>query len=585
MKLRTSLVVTMGILAVACSAHDWHGTDDGGGDAAVVDAATQFADVVLGETGGKTQCSADQRKVLDGTTVVATCAPDQECALGACVPACDSAKINKNTVGCDYYSVDPGSMSGEAGSCFAAYVANTWTTDVSLDVTYNGKSLDLAGLARIPNGSGANITYSPLPNGVLPPGKMAILFLADWLTSPGFQVTHCPAGITPGVTTEASSQLTAVIHAFHITTTAPVVAYDIFPYGGLSSYISSATLLVPTSAWDTNYIAVDAFGPPPAPQAGLPFIQVVASEPGTTITISPTASIVGGVNVAPTGKGTPITYNLDAGDVVQLMQHDELNGSPIQSNKPVGVWGGHSCMSIDPNDGDCDSGHQELFPVKAMGSEYVAVKHKNRKGYNEKPPWRLVGAVDGTTLMYDPPIAGAPATLNEGQLAMFYTTQDFVVKSQDANHPFYAGGHMMGVYSQGQAFGTGDPDWVNVIPPDQWLAKYIFFTDPTMGNTNLVVTRKKASDGTFKDVTLDCVSTPVTGFAPVDAAGTYQAARVDLVVAGAGVGACNNGIHEMHSEVPFGLTVWGSDFAVSYAYAAGARVQPLNGVVVPPDPK
>ena len=37
--------------------------------------------------------------------------------------ACDSAKVNKGSIGCDYYSVDPDIISAAAGSCFAAYIA------------------------------------------------------------------------------------------------------------------------------------------------------------------------------------------------------------------------------------------------------------------------------------------------------------------------------------------------------------------------------------------------------------------------------------------------------------------------------
>ena len=36
------------------------------------------------------------------------------------------------------------------------------------------------------------------------------------------------------------------------------------------------------------------------------------------------------------------------------------------------------------------------------------------------------------------------------------------------------------------------------------------------------------------------------------------------------------------SMAPFGLTVWGWDEAVSYAFPSGASVQPINTVVVPP---
>jgi hypothetical protein len=77
---------------------------------------------------------------------------------------------------------------------------------------------------------------------------------------------------------------------------------------------------------------------------------------------------------------------------------------------------------------------------------------------------------------------------------------------------------------------------------------------------------------------------------------------VDLVTGNfSPVGPCNNGRHEMTSKGPFGITVWGWGSAatagsldptqpmagfysqyVSYAYPAGASVQPINTVVVPP---
>jgi hypothetical protein len=575
-------------LAVAgepgCGAEDRSLTSDGGARAAGEGGA--FA----GEEGGVgtcTRCSADLHDVLDcDDRVVTHCPEDKACGPdGACIDPCTSARANKSTIGCDYYSVDPGTDGEADGSCFAAFVANTWTSPVTLAVTYAGKSLDLAGLARIPSGSGSSITYAPLPNGQLPPGQIAILFLAD-SPQPVVLPTRCPAGVVAGYTeAAASSPETAALDAFHITSSAPVVAYDIFPYGGAQSYISSATLLVPTSAWDTNYIGVDAFAKATSGVAGAlaqPFLQIVASEDATHVTLSPTVPIEGSIDVPPTGAGQPITYTLQKGQVIQLKQDNELNGTPIEADKPVGVWGGHSCMNIDIGDRACDSGHQELFPVKALGHEYAAVRHKNRAQTEESPPWRIVGAVDGTILTYEPtPPLGAPSTIESGQLRVFDAPGPFVVKSQDADHPFYVSGHMTGQLSKGQDFGTGDPDFVNVVPPEQYLRSYVFMTDPTMSNTNLVLVRRKASDGAFKPVNLDCAG-DIGGWQPV---GDYEYTRYDLVVAGAPNGTCDNGRHEIHSDAPFGLTVWGWDITVSYAYPAGASVQPINTVVVPAKPR
>ena len=175
------------------------------------------------------------------------------------------------------------------------------------------------------------------------------------------------------------------------------MAYDIFPYGGGQSAATSATLLIPTSAWDVNYVAVDAYKPDVIAPTAYPFIEIVASQAATTVTISPTAAIVGGTGVAAAAVGTPTKYTLaNPGDYVQFTQPAELTGSPILADKPVGVWGGATCLNIDPSTCCCDSSHQRLFPVKTLGSEYVAARYRDR--YPSEPettPWRIMGAVAG----------------------------------------------------------------------------------------------------------------------------------------------------------------------------------------------
>jgi hypothetical protein len=139
---------------------------------------------------------------------------------------------------------------------------------------------------------------------------------------------------------------------------------------------------------------------------------------------------------------------------------------------------------------------------------------------------------------------------------------------------------------EGADYLTGDPEQINVLPPEQFVSSYIFMTDPTFRNTNLVLVRQKTSKGTFEDVSLDCLTGPVPSWNPIGTAGTYQYAWVDLVVnigdAGVPQGACDNGYHTMTSDAPFGLTVWGWDTFVSYAFPGGGSLQQINKVVVPP---
>jgi len=554
----------------------------------------------------QTHCSGDLHSVVDcNGNVLSTCPSDQGCGANGCVPACESAKDNKSTIGCDYYSVDPDIIAEAAGSCFAAFVANTWGSPVTISVDRAGQTFNAANFSYIPQGTGQSLTYQPLPGGQLPPGQVAIVFLAAF----GGSFAPCPPGVNVAFTSgDAAVHGTGIGDAFHITTSAPVVAYDIFPFGGGQSAATSATLLLPSTAWDTNYIAIDSFRKSVIVPQAQPSVAIVAAEDGTQVTISPTAAIQGGPGVASTGKGVPQTYTINKGQILQFTQDQELIGSPVQAqaDHPIGLWAGASCLNIDVDQFACDSSHQQIPPVKALGDEYVAVRYRNRfAGMEESPPWRIVGAVDGTVLTYEPSTPpGAPPTLNSGTVGEFRAAGPFIVRSQDKDHPFYMAGHMTGCeeVNPDASDCRGDPEFVNVIPPAQYLPSYVFFTDPTYPETNLVLVRHDSGSG-FKDVILDCGGT-LSGWQNVDAGGKYQYTRVDLVTGNfQPQGSCDNGRHEIHSDAPFGLVVWGwgsaatggffgggsaggfYSQAVSYAYPAGASVQPINTVVVPPIPK
>ncbi|WP_275936668.1 hypothetical protein [Labilithrix luteola] len=105
----------------------------------------------------------------------------------------------------------------------------------------------------------------------------------------------------------------------------------------------------------------------------------------------------------------------------------------------------------------------------------------------------------------------------------------FSVKSQDADHPFHLAVYMSG----SQTYKTrGDPDFVNLIPDDQFLDHYVFFVDHTKAGKP--------------------VATPA--------------------------GSCTYGRHEATSDGPFMVYVWGLDVDASYGFPAGAgsRHDPLQ---------
>jgi IgGFc binding protein len=287
--------------------------------------------------------------------------------------------------------------------------------------------------------------------------------------------------------------------------------------------------------------------------------------------------------------GVPIEYTLRRGEHLQLTQRFELTGSIVSSDKKVGVFSGHQCLNIPTSDNYCDHAEQQLPPVNALGHEYVAVPHRPRTSAPDPSYWRIVATVAGTELSYDPPVDG-PATLDAGEFKEFVTDTPFVVKSQDARHPFMLFSYMT---STGDRQGYGDPDFVRVVPSSQYLDRYVFFTDPTYSETNLVTVRKRTSTG-FESVSLDCAG-ELQGWTPLGA--DYEYTRIDLVRHNfEPQGGCNNGARIMESKGPFGLTVWGwggpetsggvcvpgSTCYVSYGYPAGEGVRPINDVVVAP---
>ena len=207
----------------------------------------------------------------------------------------------------------------------------------------------------------------------------------------------CPTGMTPAVLADTSIRRTGRGSSFRMTTSLPVSAYSIYPFGGASSYTPSATLLLPIPAWNTGYVVADAWAT--SSTAGNPSTQIVAAEDDTDVTIAPSVPIQAGYDVEGANKGEPHTYRLKRGEAIQFAQKEQLVGSLISANKKVAVFGGHECMNI-PTEMyfACDGEQLQLFPVRSWGHEYVAVPHRSRRvsGQPEDYFYRVVAAADGT---------------------------------------------------------------------------------------------------------------------------------------------------------------------------------------------
>jgi hypothetical protein len=489
-------------------------------------------------------------------------------------PDCSAAAAQRGNAGCSFYAAEIADM-GQEG-CFAMFVVNPGRESVKLRLDRSGESFPLAQVARIPQGGGRNLTYAPFDEAAgLPPDQVAILFMSF---GPGG--THCPEGIAPAVTNPVGTRYPQ--QAFHLVSDNPVVAYQIYPYGGAGSHITSSTMLLPEESWGTNYLAA-------TPRVSQSFVAIIAAQNGTE------------VKFLESGGSNPSYARLNAGDVTTFWgpgMGRGLSGAIVNANKPVALIGGTPASYIpgysESNVCCADSAHQQIPPLSAWGHEYVGVRHRSRQAYEEQGLWQLVGVVGGTSLSYSPSAPqGAPSSLAAGQVVEFLASEPFVVRSQDPAHPFYLGTFMTSAnfMAPPQMSSDGDPEFVNVIPAEQYGSTYTFFTDPTYPETNLVVVRKRGENGQFADVTLDCAATVVSNWKPV---GSYEFARVDLVTGDFQpvITGCDNGRHVMTSSAPFALTVWGWGTAgvkigneptadTSYGYPAGAGLRPVNAVMPP----
>lgn len=532
-------------------------------------------------------CTADYRALTDCSGQgIARCVGLEGCDAEAftCQNACDGTKKNKQSVGCEYF---PTQMEvyyvgdSRVPLCFAAIVANTWHAPAHILVDRQGAQLDVGRFAGIPVGAGPALKYQPYSTrDGLAPGEAAVLFLA------GDPKSSAPCPLPP-----AYDHAVGIYggsgkgESFHITTDVPVVAYQVAPYGGGRAAVTGASLLLPTSAWGDNFIGLDAVGMPTGVSANPnnPSMNIIATEPDTKVTFVPVVDVApnGGL---PGGKAnTVVEFTLGKGQYAQLSQGLELTGSVFKANKPIGLMAGNACANIPGDKGFCDHMEQMIPPISAWGDEYVAVPPDARG--HESFMWRVIGAVDGTTLAWSNDIGG-PKTIGRGQVHEIWTREPFVVRSQDKQHPILVAGYMPGSQSTGIE-GAGDPDFVISVAPEQYMSSYVFVADPTYPKNQLVIIRS-ANGKNNRDIELDCAG-KLAGWRSV---GAYEWTRVDLTGGNfEPVGKCSSGRHQISSRSPFGVWVWGwgsianGTRDVSYGYPAGMNVRPIQSVVVPTVPR
>ncbi|WP_181197155.1 IgGFc-binding protein [Enhygromyxa salina] len=350
--------------------------------------------------------------------------------------------------------------------------------------------------------------------------------------------------------------------AFRVSSDVPITAMQLFPVGGGPSHVSEASMLLPVNALDQSYIA-STWSSFSGSQQG--FVVVVAIEDATTVF---------------TDSGD---YMLDAFDAWHFQSGADGTGYFVGADKPVAVFSGIECTMIpDLPWYACDHLEEQMLPLSAWGTHYVGARHPHRVPNLLSEPedvyWRVIAAVDDTTITLNPAVAGNEIQLEQvGDWVEFGTPVSF---EATGDKPFLLVQYMSGCYNvvketdvsnscdQGP---TGDPYMMQSVPAEQWLTQLPFLTDTSYPRDFVTIIREQGTE-----VTLECLGVVSDDHFTSIPGTIYEVGQVDLDIAGnGGEGDCVDGAQFLTADKPVGVLVGGVDWATSYGYPGGLSLDAL----------
>ncbi|HUU23210.1 MAG TPA: hypothetical protein VM389_11815, partial [Phycisphaerae bacterium] len=361
-------------------------------------------------------------------------------------PTCAAAAATPTSVGCEFFTADLDNWDTCDPQTYAIVVSNPHE-DQNAAVTLE---------------HGLQGTIYTV---VLAPGELHVI---DVACSSGCEVA--PQQIErQGIATGGGFRLTADV---------PILAYQWNPYG-LELFSTDASLLIPKTSLDGTYIvAAWGTGPGASWQQLRSQVTVVATADDTHVSFIPSVNVaaMGGVGPFTAGVQTG-QYTLNAFDVLAFeagVLDQDVTGTVVLADKPVSVFGGHSCANVPSGAyAACDHVEEQLLPLAAWGTETVLARHAPRQGCSNQPSdpvvWRIIAGADAMTVTFDPP-APAPAGASysfsqQGQLLQFIGAGDHYAAGTlnnppDPLHPeapFFAYQMMTGTTYGGCASSEGDP--------------------------------------------------------------------------------------------------------------------------------
>lgn len=538
-----------------------------------------------------------------GGELVESCKADEVCSNGQCKTPCEAALDHPSNVGCDFWAADLDNEASNIGSSnaqtqpFAIVVANNNDYPISVIVHRND--------ARV----GDPINEQLVVAVSVPPRSPQRIDLPQ-------RELDGSQGQNAAYVRNGGSGTFVSPHAYHVTTSGPVVIYQFNPI--LQQFSNDVSTLIPIQALGTDYIAVgfetanpcgiDGLGVEGIPDHGA--ITVIAPNDDTTVTVTTSHAIKAssgdsGFPIAATPKGGTVTFKLSRYTAVNLEtemyqgsvggctaainggQTGDFTGSYIKADKPVVVFtsserglgfGGAPNVDYPPdwdmaNDDICCTEHleEQLLPVTALGREFVIARSPIRSTYPnwvEQDIYRVVGAADDTTVTTNLPAPFDTFKVNAREQKTFMARTGFTITSDKA---IQVAQYLVAQQFIKQGF-IGDPDQMILPAAEQHRKDYVFLV-PSTFQKNYVVFAKPVSGANIK---LDGVSLESQEFgncvkAPI---GVMQGVPYEQMTC-----PLADGRHVATGDVPFGVTVYGYYSVGSYSFVGGSDVKLINPIL------
>ncbi len=483
-------------------------------------------------------CSSDGKAWTDGKAC--DLKKGELCEAGACKNACATAATRRQNVGCTFYPVN---LQNSVADKVGVVVGNLNKVDATVTLASATKALETR---TVKAGS-----------------------VASFIIKPGSQMLKG--------TGKAK-------YAFKLTSSVPVAAYQFSPLNKAENRSSDASLLLASPALGKLYYAMSA---PVAAKEDHSYVTVVGTVAGTKVTVTPSTETEAGGGIPALKEGEAYSATIGPQEVLQIAtstKFADMTGTKIVSDKPVAVFGGHTCANLPTSKDFCDHVQEQMFPVQTWGRDYLAAKFMPRGKHEEDDWWRVMAAEDETKVNITGPDGVVPTykKLKAGEWFQIDTAKAFHIQ---ANKAISVGHYSLGqgevtlplasIYSEkfqtpkgcttstSQA-NVGDPAIAMAVPVAQFRTGYVFLTPDTYVYDFVTVLIKTTKQ--FPEITLDGKTLPIhlTRVKGTD----YGYARFRIT----------DGPHQISSNTPIGIEVHGYDCNVSYAYSGGLSLDPINPI-------